>query len=207
MFLPYLPSEKIISAAVPVPPPFFKKDSPTADVRAIFPQPCATIHCVCNFVPNWDEVNSMRNPCRHIASSFILQEKARSDGRISVIHPFSAGRGVLSRRHDSYDRYDGYFGIPLSLSSLTGEHPVNANAGVGFPCLSSARKPIPAVRKIPRFFRLRLQGVTHYTLLCKEPCARRSLWTPLWQGFALLYPPLSASDKRLSALPVSAMSA
>ena len=189
MFLPYLPSEKIISAAVPVPPPFSKKDSPTADVRAIFPQPCATIHCVCNFVPSWDEVNSMRNPCRHIASSFILQEKARSDGRISVIHPFSAGRGVLSRRHDSYDRYDGYFGMPLSLSSLTGEHPVNANAGVGFPCLSSARKPIPAVRKIPRFFRLRLQGVTHYTLLCKVVCQT----FPLDSLMAGLRPALSSA--------------
>ena len=93
----------------------------------------------------------MRNPCRHIASSFILQEKARSDGRISVIHPFSAGRGVLSRRHDSYDRYDGYFGIPLSLSSLTGEHPVNANAGVGFPCLSSLVNPSLRSEKSPDF--------------------------------------------------------
>ena len=138
---------------------------------------------------NWDEVNSMRNPCRHIASSFILQEKARSDGRISVIHPFSAGRGVLSRRHDSYDRYDGYFGIPLSLSSLTGEHPVNANTGEEFPCLSSARKPIPAVRKIPRFFRLRLQGVTHYTLLCKVVCQT----FPLDSLMAGLRPALSSA--------------
>ena len=114
---------------------------------------------------------------------------------------FSVWQSSISRRHDSHDRYDGYFGIPPPLSSLTGEHPVNASAGVGFPRPSSARKPTPAVRKIKRFFRLRLQGVTHYTLPCKEPCARRSLWTPFWQGCALLYPPLCASDKRTAASP------
>ena len=120
---------------------------------------------------------------------------------------FSVWQSSISRRHDSHDRYDGYFGIPPPLSSLTGEHPVNASAGVGVPRPPSARKPTPAVRKIKRFFRLRLQGVTHYTLPCKEPCARRSLWTPFWQGCALLYPPLCASDGRLAALPVSAVPA
>ena len=64
----------------------------------------------------------------------------------------------------------------------TGEHPVNARCRRGLCSPFSARKATPAVRKIPRFFRLRLQGVTHYTLPCKEPCARRSLWTPLKQG-------------------------
>ena len=83
---------------------------------------------------------------------------------------FSVWQSSISRRHDSHDRYDGYFGIPPPLSSLTGEHPVNASAGVGFPRPSSARKPTPAVRKIKRFFRLRLQGVTHYTLLRKAVC-------------------------------------
>ena len=67
---------------------------------------------------SWDEVKSVQKLCRFITSSFILQEKARSDGRISVIHSFSAGRGSLSRRHDSYDRYDGYFGMPRRCHPL-----------------------------------------------------------------------------------------
>lgn len=46
------------------------------------PKHCATISSVCNFVPSWDEVKSVRNPCRHIASSFILQEKTHSNDRI-----------------------------------------------------------------------------------------------------------------------------
>ena len=50
-----------------------------------------------------------------------------------------------------------------------------------------------------RFFRLRLQGVTHYTLPCKEPCARRSLWTPLWQVLRPAILRLAASDKRTAA--------
>ena len=50
-----------------------------------------------------------------------------------------------------------------------------------------------------RFFRLRLQGVTHYTLPCKEPCARRSLWTPLWQVLRPAILRLAASDKRMAA--------
>ncbi len=37
-----------------------------------------------------------------------------------------------------------------------------------------------------RFFRLRLQGVTHYTLPCKEPCARRSSGLPYGRSYALL---------------------
>ena len=120
---------------------------------------------------------------------------------------FSVWQSSISRRHDSHDRYDGYFGIPPPLSFLTGEHPVNASAGVGFPRPSSARKPTPAVRKIKRFFRLRLQGVTHYTLPCKEPCARRSLWTPLWQDLRPAYPTLSASDERTVSVSVSAVTA
>ena len=89
----------------------------------------------------------------------------------NIYYPFfSVWQSNISRRHDSHDRYDGYLGIPPLLSSLTGEHPANANAGVGFSSPSSARKPTPAVRKIKRFCRLRLQGVTHYTLPCKAVC-------------------------------------
>ena len=36
----------------------------------------------CNFVPSWDDVKSVRKPCRFITSSFILQEKAHSDDKI-----------------------------------------------------------------------------------------------------------------------------
>ena len=54
------------------------------------------------------------------------------------------------------------------------------------PALFGRVKPPLRSEKSFRFFRLRLQGVTHYTLPCKEPCARRSLWTPLRQGCALL---------------------
>ena len=46
------------------------------------PKPCATIPCVCNFVPSWDEVKSVQKLCRFITSSFILQEKAHSDDKI-----------------------------------------------------------------------------------------------------------------------------
>ena len=46
------------------------------------PKPCSTISSVCNFVPSWDEVKSVRKLCRFITSSFILQEKAHSDDRI-----------------------------------------------------------------------------------------------------------------------------
>ena len=78
--------------------PFFKKDSSTAGVRAIFPsstickiggissvkrinlctvilptpKPCATLSSVRNFVPTCDEVKSVRKPCRFMASDFIL---------------------------------------------------------------------------------------------------------------------------------------
>ena len=52
----------------------------------------------------------------------------------------------------------------------TGEHPVNVKCRRGHYSPFSARKATPAVRKILRFFRLRLQGVTHYTLPCKVVC-------------------------------------
>ena len=61
---------------------FFKKGIPTADVRSVFPCPPSAKSSVRNFVPSWDEVKSVRKPCRFITSSFILQEKAHSDDRI-----------------------------------------------------------------------------------------------------------------------------
>lgn len=36
-------------------------------------------------------------------------------------------------------------------------------------------------------------------LPCKEPCARRSLWTPLWQVLRPAILRLAASDKRTAA--------
>ena len=60
------------------------------------------ISSVCNFVPSWDEVKSVRKPCRFITSSFILQEKAHSDDKILLsILSVLAGAG-----------YDGSFGMP-----------------------------------------------------------------------------------------------
>ncbi len=86
---------------------------------------------------------------------------------------------------DGHDDDDGVFGIPPPLSSLTGEHPINTNAGMAFPRPSSARKPIPAVRKIPRFFRLRLQGVTlHFALQSRVPDVPSGL--PYGRAYALL---------------------
>ncbi len=80
-----------------------------------------------------------------------------------------------------------------------GEHPVNAKCRRGHYSPFSARKATPAVRKIPRFFRLRLQGVTHYTLPCKVVCQTFPL-DSLKAGLApcpILR--LTASDGRMSA--------
>ena len=71
---------------------------------------------------------------------------------------------------DGHDDDDGVFGIPPPLSPLRENTPQTQHAGVGIYSLFSARKATPAVRKILRFFRLRLQGVTHYTLLRKVVC-------------------------------------
>ena len=109
----------------------------------------------------------------------------------------------LTRQVDSGDGDDGFIGIPPPLSALTGEHPINAGAGVGFPRPPSARQSTPAPEKSPRFFRQCLQGVTHYTLLCKVVCQTFPL-DSLWQGCALHYPPLSASDNGATVTASSA---
>ncbi|WP_460162234.1 hypothetical protein [Ruminococcus sp. 25CYCFAH16] len=57
----------------------------------------------------------------------------------------------LARQVDSGDGDDGFIGIPPPLSALTGEHPKNAGAGVGFTRPLSARKSTPAFRKISDF--------------------------------------------------------
>ena len=87
----------------------------------------------------------------------------------------SSGRMIsLARQEDvegdGHDDDDGVFGIPPPLSPLRENTPQTQHAGVGIYSLFSARKATPAVRKILRFFRLRLQGVTHYTLLRKVVC-------------------------------------
>ena len=66
----------------------------------------------------------------------------------------------------------------------SGEHPENAphRRGIYSPFFRLVNPS--CVRKIPGFFRQRLQGVTHYTLPARW-CARRSLWTPLRQGLAI----------------------
>ena len=48
------------------------------------------------------------------------------------------------------------------------------------PALFGRVKPPLRSEKSLRFFRLRLQGVTHYTLQARS-CARLSLWTPFMQ--------------------------
>ena len=62
-----------------------------------------------------------------------------------------------------------FLGYPAAVIPA-GEHPVNARCRRGHYSPFSARKATSVVRKIPRFFRLRLQGVTHYTLLRKVVC-------------------------------------
>ena len=69
----------------------------------------------------------------------------------------------------SYDGYGVCFGTSCRCHP-SGEHPINAKCRRGIYSPPSARKATPAVRKILRFFRLRLQGVTHYTLPCKVVC-------------------------------------
>ena len=52
----------------------------------------------------------------------------------------------------------------------TGEHPANANCRRGLYPPFSARKATPASEKSFRFFRQRMQGVTHYTLQARSVC-------------------------------------
>ena len=86
------------------------------------------------------------------------------------------------------DSGDGYLGVPPAAVTLTGEHPGNAWCRGGAFLAPRLGKRHPCGRKNLRFFRLRFQGVTHYTLQAR-PCARRSLWTPFLRGCAPRDPP------------------
>ena len=108
-----------------------------------------------------------------------------------VIPPIEMCRqtgGVSARQVDSGDGGDGYFGISPAAVTLTGEHPGNARCRGGAFLAPRLGKRHPCGRKNLRFFRLRFQGVTHYTLQAR-PCARRSLWTPFLRGCAPRAPP------------------
>ena len=60
-------------------------------------------------------------------------------------------------------------GYPATVT-LRENTPQTQNAGVGFTRPSRRVKPPLRSEKSFRFFRLRLQGVTHYTLPCKVVC-------------------------------------
>ena len=83
----------------------------------------------------------------------------------------------------------------------SGEHPENAphRRGIYSPFFRLVNPS--CVRKIPGFFRQRLQGVTHYTLPARW-CARRSLWTPFMQG---LRPAPRRLRLREKAVPVTVL--
>ena len=51
-----------------------------------------------------------------------------------------------------------------------GEHPANAKCRRGLYPPFSACKATPVSEKSPRFFRQRVQGVTHYTLQARSVC-------------------------------------
>jgi hypothetical protein len=76
--------------------------------------------------------------------------------------------GFLCENHIRYDFHRNCY--------PSGECPINAKCRCGISPPLAACPSTPAVRKIERFFRLCLQGVT--TLCFAKSCARRSLWTP-----------------------------
>ena len=110
MTKPHLPTENKI-LAVPC-SPFFQKVSSTAGVRVAFsPVPICKIDHVYQlqyFVPSWDEVKSVWKPCRFITSSFIFRQR-HAPMEEYLLFFLVSGRQHF-RRHDSHDRYDGYFG-------------------------------------------------------------------------------------------------
>ena len=151
------------------------------------PKHCATISSVCNFVPSWDEVKSVQKLCRFITSSFILQEKAHSDDKILLSILSVLAGAVFPDGMTAMTGMTGILGCPAAVT-LTGEHPGNAWCRGGAFLAPRLGKRHPCGRKNLRFFRLRFQGVTHYTLQAR-PCARRSLWTPFLRGCAPRDPP------------------
>ena len=102
----------------------------------------------------------------------------------------------LCPQGDSDDSGDGNVGIPRHCHP-TGEHPANANCRRGLYPPFSARKATPASEKSPRFFRQRMQGVTHYTLRARSVCQTFPLDSLMVAGLRPAYPPLSASDTRM----------
>ena len=98
---------------------------------------------------------------------------------------------------DGHVGYDGNIGIPPPLPPFGRTPHKRKMQAWDSPTLFGCVNPPLRSEKSCRFFRLRLQGVTHYTLQART-CARRSLWTPLWQGCALLILRF-ASDKRMAA--------
>ena len=96
----------------------------------------------------------------------------------------------------------GMLGYPCCHPS--GEHPINAKCRREHYSPFSARKTTPASEKSPRFFRLRLQGVTHYTLQARSVCQTFLLDSLMVAGLRPAYPLLCASDTRtVSAIAVT----
>ena len=90
----------------------------------------------------------------------------------------------------------------------TGEHPANAKCRRGLYSPLSARKATPASEKSFRFFRQRMQGVTHYTLQARSVCQTFPLNSLMAAGLRPAYPSLTASDTRMvSAAEVSVTAA
>ena len=83
------------------------------------------------------------------------------------------------------DGGDGYFGIPRNCHP-TGEHPANANAGVGFTRPFRRVESTPAVRKISPIFPTAFTGCNtlHFALQSRVPDVPSGL--PYGRSYALL---------------------